>query len=274
MPPGAATASGPSSARTGAQLRTGKLEGLRERMGKTGRGAFLGLSMLGSHPAFQRDDTGPVRRDPATQMNESNHAMRQYNDPVLGSMPKVAQMRDDLNEWGMTREADELDRGGQGITDANAESEVSSPKIKSGAKGAKSDAMQKTMEMAKKKLEELIAEARAELKSDLGPIDEGELLLILNTLCALLSILRAFMGIFSKSLEKYSVLLDKIGLPVPKHLKIIGGATTSFKFLLWTGLITIILFLFIFQVLIFAAAADGLANPGSNAAALIKAVVQ
>ena len=148
MPPGAATASRSSSTRPGAQLRTGKLESLRERTGRFGRGALLGMSMLGSHPAFQRDDAGPSRRDPVAQMHEGNHAMARFANPGAMS-PKLQGISNSLREGGTGQEADadEIDEQSAQIADESdaAESMALAARAKSRMKAATSDGEGKEM---------------------------------------------------------------------------------------------------------------------------------
>ena len=260
--PGTASASRSSSARIGTQLRTGQLSSLRERMGKTGRGAFVGLSMLASHPAFQRDDTGPSRRDPVAQMHESRHAKRQYSDPVRGSLPQVADMRDSLEEGGMTNAADELNNQ---ATQSAAEGNVA--KARSGAMAAKNEGLQKMADMAKKKFEELMAEIKFELTSKfLSLIDWGNKGTILDGIGTALSGARSTLSIFQNAMsDQQKALLTKMGMPMMKFSKGIGvpaAAATVTQYAKWTTIVGVIIpFLIVFQAYMLGVSVNAILHP-------------
>lgn len=274
---GTATAPRPSPARIGAQLRTDQHSSRLSAAGRFGNNSTRGLSTMPSSMVAERADVSSFRSNPEAQFSAKRTAMRKFQYPG-NAMPKLQEMSSALRESDTDQESDanEIDQQAAQIADESdtAESMSLAARARSRAKSATSDGMQKMMDMAKKEMEEIMAEVKAELTSKAGPLDEGELLLLGNTTLTSMSIVRSFMGIFSASLKKYSPILNKIGMPIPNKLKIIGGAGTAFQFFLWTGLLTILTCMLIFIVYSIAVMHKIQVNPfGAEGRMLLKALL-
>ncbi len=262
----AATAT--SSASIGAQLRAGQISAVRDRVGRTGSGDFQGLSTLQPSAIPSSEGANPIIR-----MNQSRQAMNRFANPG-GNMPNLQVTSETLREAGTGQEsdADDIDQQMASVADENQQAQSMSlaARAKSRAKGATEDATKKTADMLKKKFEEFMAEAKAEAISKSGPVDEGEVLLLWNGSMTFISVVRSFLGIFSESMKKYNVLLNKLGIPIPNKLKVIGGAGTVGEFGLFCGLVMILFCLCIFLFYALGTANDAYQHPTGAAAAQLR----
>lgn len=223
----------------------------------------------------ERADASSFRNNPEADFSAKRAAMRKFQYPG-NAMPRLQETSSALREGGTGQEsdADEIDQQAAQIADESdaAESMSLAARAKSRAKAAASDGMQKMTDMGKKQLEEWMAEVKAQLTTEIGKLDMGEAALAVNTTLTSMAVTRSFMGVFSASLEKYAPILNKIGMPIPKKLKIIGGASTATQFFLWTGLVTILLCMIIYIIYALAVAQSVYTNPfGAEGRQLLRA---
>lgn len=270
-----ATISRPSSPNPSVVLRAARLEEQKKRIGRMGSGDRRGLSMRPT-PSNPAQEVERFRGNPTARIRADHHAIRRFANPGA-MMPALREMSTSLREGdtGQEEDANDIDQQAVQIADESdaAQTMQLAARARSRTKSTSENAAQKMMEQAMKKGEELMDELKAEVTSKAGAADDGELLLIANTALTGMSILRSFMGIFSESLEKYNVVLSKVGLPVPKHLKLIGGMGTIAEIGIYLAVVFVILYILTFLALMYGTAGDILNGNLTNAYTVMKAAL-
>ncbi len=254
-------------------LRAARLEAEKKRIGRTASGDRMGLSMRPAAPSSSQNEER-FQSNPVARMRSRRHADQRYANPGA-SMPMLQEMSASLRNGntGQEADADEIDQQAMQIADENADAQTLqlAARARSRTTSAGDDAAQKMIEQGMKKAEEIMKEIEKEVPTKAGSLEKGWFLLLINTTLTSTSIVRSIMGIFSENLKKYDPILTKVGLPVPKHLKLVGGWGTIIQVILYMAVVAVILFINMFQVLLFASISDALS--GGNFSLLIKMIM-
>lgn len=275
----ATATSSSASSNPGAALRAGRLSSMRDRMGRTGRGAMLGLSMMQAAPAFQRDEEPSFQNNRVAEMQASRHTAQRYANP--GAMtPKLQETSNALREGDTDQEqdADEIDQQASEIADENdaAQTMQLAARARSRTKAATGDATQKMMQQAQKKGEELLAEAKLEITSKgLSGIDWGNKGAILDTIGTAISGIRTALSIFQDGMsEQMKDALTKMGLPMMKMSKgfgAIAAAATVAQYGKWSTIVFVIIpFFFVFIILAYGSIGSIIKGDLTNALTLMR----
>ena len=252
-------------------LRKSQVFSRRNLAGKGG-----GVSTIQPSNLEERAGVAPFQNDAEVKNRAHRKIMLGHQYPGK-AMPRLQEMSNSLHEGDSNdvEAANNIDNYVDEIADESdaAPSLATAARARSGAKSAKSDGIDKMMEKMKKDFQAWVNEFMAELKTKAGVADQGEGFLLGNLVGLSASIGRSFIGLFSASLEKYSPLLEKIGMPIPKKLKIVGAAGTAFQFFLFTGLIIILSGILIFIIFAFVTATKASSNPFSSEAIKLRALL-
>lgn len=268
-----ATSSRSASPNPNVVLRAARLEAQKRQLGRTAPGSRRNLSTLPAQPSRPPQEEQWLQRSPVARMRADRHAVQRFANPGA-STPRLQEMSSSLRDGDTDQEddANDIEEQEAQIADENdqAQSLQLAARARSRAKAATGDASQKMMEQAMKKGQELLEEVKAEITSKAGAADDGELLLVANTVLTGMSVTRSVMGIFSETLQKYNVILSKVGLPIPKHLKMIGGAGTAFEVALYVSIICILLFILVFFFLTYGTIANAIHGDVKNALTILR----
>lgn len=275
----AATATPQSNPQTA--LRAGRLSSMRDRMGRTGRGALMGLSMLGAMPSSQRDDAPSFQNNPVAQMRADRHTTQRYANP--GAMtPRLQEMRSSLEQEDTDQDDDsqEIDDAAQ-FADENdaAETMQLAARARSRVKAASTDTEQQIAEQIQKKTEELIAEVKTEISAKgMSVVDEGEMAEAVDTVGVGMSAVRWIVTLFKDSMnENTKTLLTRAGFPVIKmgtglgEVSAVGSIMQATK---WASVVFVIIpFLIVFTLLSYGSIGSFLHGGAKNALKLMQAAL-
>lgn len=218
----------------GAALQAGKLSSLRARMGRAGRGAMLALSMMQASPTFGgRQDEAP-RRDPVAELQASRHQAQKFANPGRIA-PNLLAMNSSLNEDTDDGESDD-DFSAQQAQDDDAMQQIadeaqsaeqgdglsSLARMKSQVKARTNDALEKMAEKMAEEAEERMRAVVTDVAADTATgVDQGEMLLIPNTIGTGAKATRVGLSVFGDSLSPtVKQGMSKMGIPVMSMTKI------------------------------------------------------
>lgn len=216
----------------GAALQAGKLAALRERMGRTGRGEMRGLSMMQAGPSISGQREEVSRRDRVAELRASRHQAQRFATPGRIA-PNLQAMNSSLNEDtddedGVFADQQAQDDAMQQIADEETRSAEQSEdlsalaRMKSRIKDQTDDAMQKmaqkVVEDAKERMNAVVVDASADTASG---VDQGDMLLIANTIGTGVKATRVGLSIFGDSLSPTMKKgMSQMGIPVMSMTKI------------------------------------------------------
>lgn len=232
----------------GATLRMDYMSSLRSRIGRKGRVAMLGLSMMQASPMMPEENT--MQRDPVAELQAGRHSAQRYANPGA-SAPLLQMATESLRNEGDEQDqeaADDIEESVDNIAEEASQAEDTSltarakSEIKSKANKAFADIKEKGM----KEFQKTMAKAKTEGIAKFASVaDDGEFVEIPDTLGTGVSILHAGLSIFQDSMDnKTKDTLTKLGLPMLKmdnafDLAIITG--TNMQVLKWSAIVVVIL---------------------------------
>jgi hypothetical protein len=233
-----------------AALRMGYMSSLRSRVGRTGRAAMLGLSMMQAAPSMAgRTDEGP-QRDPVAELNLHRHSAQRYANAAI-SAPRLQELSSSIRDEGDEEDqaaADELDTSTEAIADEAAQADDLSllARTKSQLKAKADEGMQKMMEKFNKEIEKQTRNLQTEGSAKFASgADEGEFLEIADTIGTGVSVGHAALSIFQDSFdEKTKEAFSRAGFPMlhmsnPLDVAIVAG--TNMQIFKWSFMVVVLI---------------------------------
>jgi hypothetical protein len=242
-----------------ATLRQGYMSSLRSRVGRTGRAAMIGLSMMQAAPATSRDMDEAPQRDHVAELQASRHEAQRYANPG-NSAPELQSLAESVRDDGDEEDrdaADDMNESADEIADEAAQAEDLSmlSRAKSRLKAEADEGMQKMLQKGQKELEKATANLKTEGAAKFASAaDEGEMFEVADTAGTAVSVGHAALSIFQDSFDETTKeLLAKQGYPMlqmsnPLDVAIIAG--TNMQILKWSFMVTVLIpFCVVFIVL-------------------------
>lgn len=250
MATGGTTATSTATRDPSAALREGYMSSLRSRMGRTGRAAMLGLSMMQAGPSAAQDIDEAPQRDRVAELQANRHTAQRYANPGA-SAPRLQELAASVRDEGDEEDveaADSIDESAEDIAEEAAETEDLSmlSRAKSQLKAKADEGMKKMMDKGKKEVEKMTANLKTEGAAKFASTaDEGEGLEIADTLGTGVSVGHATLSIFQDSFDdRTKDMLAKAGYPMlqmsnPLDVAIIAG--TNMQILKWSFMVTVLI---------------------------------
>ena len=217
----------------GAALQAGKISALRDRMGRAGRGAAVVLSMMQASPTFGGPQESAARPDPVAQLQAYRHQAQRFSNPGRVA-PNLQAMNSSLNEdddsedgGGFAAQQAQDDDAMQQIADEAQSAEQGEglsalARAKSQVKARTNDALEKMTEKLAEEAEERMRAVVTDVAADTATgVDQGEMLLIPNTIGTGAKAARVSLSVFGDSLSPAMKKgMSKMGIPVMSMTKI------------------------------------------------------
>ncbi len=252
----AAAVSRPASSSPSATLRAGKMAALRARIGRFGRGAVVGLSMMQAVPQT-RIDEGAYRTDPVAELAAHRHTAQRYANPAA-MMPNLRATQAEAHPEFADRSAEEGEEMEQmaHIADENdaAQSMAGAIRARSQARSAQSNADQNLFQRMQAEVEEMIMAWKSQfMEKGLSVVDQGEMLEFGDAAGNTTSFAHQLLNFFSSSLsDNTKRVMTKAGFPIFKKgsaVEIFAKVGTIIQFFAMTGKILLVMFLVTFVIL-------------------------
>ncbi|MFA6017956.1 MAG: hypothetical protein WCT28_01185 [Patescibacteria group bacterium] len=236
---------------SGATLRMDYMSSLRSRIGKKGRVAILGLSMMQASPMMPEDkNEGATQRDPVAELQAGRHTARRYANPGA-SAPLLQMATESLRNEGDEHDqeaANDIEESVDDITEEAAQTEdtLLTARAKSELKSKANKVFEDIKEKGMKEFQKTMAKAKTEGAAKFASAaDDGEFFEIPDTLGTGASVLHAGLSIFQDSMNKETKeMFTKLGFPMLKmdnalDLAIITG--TNMQILKWSAIVVVII---------------------------------
>ncbi len=276
-----ATTSRSSSPNPSVVLHAARLEAKKKQFGRVAPGSRRNLSTLPTRSSRPTQEEQRFPQNPVARMRADRHAVQRYANPGA-STPRLQEMSESLREGDTDQEEDanEIEEQESQIADENdqAQSLQSAARARSRAKAANGDASQKMMEQAKKKMEKVMAQAKAQGSESAGSlIDEGEFAEVVDTIATGKSVTRVTLSIFQDSMdENMKLALEKADLPLYKMSDALGGISASSTIAQagkWSSVLFVILpFILIFFILAYGSIGNAIHGDIQNALTIMQSL--
>jgi hypothetical protein len=193
---------------------------------------MLGLSMMQAGASFSRPQEDAPRPDPVAQLQASRHQAQRFANPGRIA-PNLQAMNSSLNEGadddeeGGFAQQQEQDNAMEQIADEAQAAEQGDglsalARAKSRLKGQADDAMQKMIQKGAEMAKERTAAVTVDVAADTATgVDQGDMLLIANTVGTGVKATRVGLSIFGESLPPMMKKgMSQMGIPVMSMTKI------------------------------------------------------
>lgn len=246
-----------------AALRMGRLDALKSRMGRTGRAAMTGLSLMSAAQASpQRDTDDVIRRDPISQLRADRTTVQRYANPQV-STPSFQAMTDSLRSDGDTEDiasADALDDYMMTVADEAGQTDDLSllSRAKSQWQAKMEEGKQKIIKKGQKEVQAITQKVQTEGAAKFASAaDEGELFEVVDTIGTGVSVANVGISVFQESInEQMREMLARQGIGTLKPTSILDlfiVAGTEMQALKWSFVVCVLLpYCVVFLVLTYA----------------------
>lgn len=215
-----------------AALQAGKLSALRGRMGRTGRGEMRGLSTMQAGTSLGGQRAEAPRRDRVAELQASRHQAQRFANPGRIA-PNLQAMNSSINE---DTDDEDGDVAAQEVQDDDAMQQMADEteaaeqgeglsalaRTKSRIKGQADDAIQKMIQKSVDEAKERMTAVVTDVSADTATgVDQGDMLLVANTLGTGVKATRVGLSIFGDSLSPVMKKgMSSMGIPVMSMTKI------------------------------------------------------